>query len=513
MAVDVKKLIAAINPGVYCSDSYDEKGEKLSSKIKKLAKQKGYLKAAETAELKESDYLDVLFAQLTQGAFEKAGLKSPIEQHTLVYDASSQSLEPIYFWILDYVNKQYGDSEKLIDNFLASPGSGHFSEMQGRVSRLQEEGMKMMQTAGILLKSVLNIIYDLKEFKIRLYSYNLLKSKDEQEKRAALLSLKQIWMDNVDIKRGVGSINGLSQQLDFVTIRDAFMTADSLKDVEKMDLNERVKRILSPRIAEFLKWVEESERELRKRFEVEKIYLKSQINSLKLYARWAKPYFKAVRELEQNAPANAGLVNAFNTVLFELVLLAKGKYDFKKDVGSGDLPKVFLKKKLRTCHPLTIIEFSFRSIPDRSDQRGGYSFRGRAEVSFTSFALNDDELKILREQIEEDDFGDVYKMIEGATDETLGKLKDDIEELLGEKEEKKEEEEKKEAEDANPFGALFSGFWPSKSEVKEKSIAPDNEFESVLRSQAALNARYTCRKLYDAYKKAHGMPAFPPVMK
>ena len=58
-------------------------------------------------------------------------------------------------------------------------------------------------------------------------------------------------MDNVDIKRGTGSINGLAQQLDFVTIRDAFMSAGSLKDVEKIDLNDRGKRILKPRVGEF----------------------------------------------------------------------------------------------------------------------------------------------------------------------------------------------------------------------------------------------------------------------
>ena len=78
-------------------------------------------------------------------------------------------------------------------------------------------------------------------------------------------------MDKVDIQRGQGSINALaSGNLQFVTLRDAFMIVDSIKAVDDLDLNERVKRILKPRVQEFFEWRKRSEQELRKRFEVEK---------------------------------------------------------------------------------------------------------------------------------------------------------------------------------------------------------------------------------------------------
>ena len=82
---------------------------------------------------------------------------------------------------------------------------------------------------------------------------------------AALPELKVIsrcgtGMDNVDIKRGRGSINMMAQDLQFVTLRDAFMTVKTLKDVDKIDLNDRVKRILKPRLAEFLEWKTRSEK-------------------------------------------------------------------------------------------------------------------------------------------------------------------------------------------------------------------------------------------------------------
>lgn len=508
MVVDIKKLIAAINPELYCEP-------KLKSEVKKIAKRDGYLKAAEKAELKESDYIDVYYTQFTKGPFALAGFKAPIEQHKLVYDDFSQSLEQVYFWILDYVNKEYGKSQKLIDNFIASPGSGLFSEFGQKTTRMQEEGMKIFGVINTVVRSVLNLIYDLKEFKIRLGAYDDYQSKNENKKQAAFLALKQIWMDRVDINRGAGSINGLAQQLDFITLRDAFMAVKTLKDVKKIDLNERVKRILMQRFSEFLKWFDESERELRKRFEIEKSYLKSQINSLKLYARWAKPYLKTAKQLEQNMSPDAALVNAFNTSLFELVLLAEGKYETAKDVGSGELPKFFNNLKLRKYFPITIVEFYFRSVPERTDQRGGYGFRGRVEISFTSFALNEDEMKVLRDEVEKDDFGDVYKMIEDATEKSFEDLEKDIEDLLGAKSvEKKEKNEG----DVNPFSALFSFLKRDKSEKKEekkdlsKGISSDSDYEKVIRNQAILLARINCRKLYDGYKKAIGIPAFPPVI-
>ncbi|MBU0466815.1 MAG: hypothetical protein KJ718_02025 [Nanoarchaeota archaeon] len=516
MAVDIKNLIAAISPDVYCENVPDETGKNISEEVKKIVKQEGYLKAAEKAKLRESDYLDVFHVQATSGAFALIGLKAPIEKHSLVYDAFSQSLEPVYFWILDFVDGVYGGAEKLVDNFVSSAGSGHFAEMQGRATRMQEEAMKMMQTAGVLTKSVIQIIYDLKEFRMRLVQHDDLRSSNKRQRDAAMLSMKQIWMDNVDIKRQNSSIKAmaLGGQSDFVTLLDAFMVADSLKSVDKLDLNDRVKRILQQRYSEFGRWIVESERELRKRFDIEKNYLRNQINSLKLYARWAKPYFKAARQLEQNAGFDANIVNAFNTMKLELVLLAKGKYDPKDDVSSGELPKSILHAKVRKYAPVALIEFKFRSIPERSDQKGGYSFRGKVEVNFTSFALNEDELQVLKEQVEEDDFGDVFKMVEGATDESLGRIKEDIELFLGEDEvalkDVGEEKDSKKNEDVNPFSALFAFSKKEKKKDLSAGIQKDNDYEKAIRNQAILKARLSCRKLYDTYKKAHGMPSFPP---
>ena len=311
------KVISAINPDRYANNA---------SEVKKLAK---------------TDFWDAVKAVKPKEAYDG------FEEHTITYDSSSETLEPVYFWILDKLKEMAGPTEKLIDTFTSSPGSGHFSEMGMKATQMQEQASKILGSVNTVIKSIVNIIYDLKEFKIRLEQYSAMNSKNKDEKEAALLGLKQIWMDNVDVKRGRGSINMLAQDLNFVTIRDAFMMVDSEEAVEKLDLNDRVKRILKPRIQEFLKWKDLSGKELKKRYDIERAYLKSQVNSLKLYTRWARPYLRAASMLEQRESNNLALVTAFNSILMELTLLSTSPFNFENAVFNKNLPDSFRGMNLK----------------------------------------------------------------------------------------------------------------------------------------------------------------------
>ncbi len=284
---------------------------------------------------------------------------------------------------------------------------------------------------------------------------------------------------------------------------DAFMAAESLSALKKLDLNDRVRRILEQRIGEFEKWLKESEQELRKRYEIEKIYLKNQVSSVRLYARWIKPYLKFAKELEQRAKSTAGLVSAFNTSLLELVLLGKNEYKIANDIGIGILPRKFKDITKKKYYAIVIIEFNFRSAPERASA-GGYGYRGRVEMSFTSYALNEEELEILKKELEKDDLGDLMTLAHGATDESLEKIQVDLEEFLEEKPKKKEE---KESQDVNPFSALFS-FLKKEKKKEEEGIPKDTDAEKVIRSLAILKARKECMDLYNTYKGANNMPNF-----
>ena len=87
-----------------------------------------------------------------------------------------------------------------------------------------------------------------------------------------------------------------------------------------------------------------SEKELRKRYEIEKIYLKSQVNTVQLYARWLKPYLQASGSLEQRAESTAAIVNNFNTTFIRAsVLMGYSEYDPSDDIIAGNCLK-YLRK-------------------------------------------------------------------------------------------------------------------------------------------------------------------------
>lgn len=487
---EIAKIIAGINPDCYFG--YDIHKE-LSEFKKKL---------------KEN------FSEAVDKAKPKPGA-----EYKLVYDSTSETLEPVYFWILDFMNGMFKNVDKLVDNFASSPGSGHFAEMGQRATRMQEEAMKIMQTVGVLVKSLVNIVYDLREFEMRLSQYKSANSRDKNEAEQGLLALKQIWMDNVDIKRGRGSINMLAQDLQFVTIRDAFMIVKTSDDIKKIDLNDRVKRILEPRLAEFLKWRELSEKELQKRYSIEKSYLKSQVNSLKMYTRWAKPYLRASAQLNQkDFGRNPAIVNVFDTLVLQLSIMGKSSFDVNEAItDKKDLPQSFRRLKIkRKYYSCVLTDFFFRGIPQKVGQH--YTFGGRVEVKFRAFALNEDELAMLDKRLEQSDLNEALKLAENMTTESLEQLQEDIDYFLKESEEREKDEKKKANEnDVNPFMALL-GLGGKKEEKKDKKkddkkelkeIKSDSYVEKMIRKLAQASADGMCYSVYDIYKKGHGMASTP----
>ncbi len=505
MAPTIQQIIATVNPGLYLAVS-DKKMEakKELRDFKGSIKKEGFQKAAESAKPKA------------------------LAEHKLIYDSSSETLEPIYFFILDLMGDFNFDIEKVTDNFVSSPGSGHFAELGQRATIMQQQGSRIMGDVNNVLRSILNLVYDLKEFKIRLQHYDGLKSSDKEKAEAARLSLKQIWMDKVDIAKGNSSIKAMAIQAGFQTLIDAFLVVNDEKDVDKLDLNDRVKRILKPRIQEFNLWVQESERELRKRYELEKTYLKSQVNSVKIYSRWAKPYLKAAKQLEmKEVGREPALVKTFNTILLELTLFGKTKLKVREAALDGKLPEQFsterfLKSLKRDYYSCILVNFNFRGIPQKlSPAQPHYVFGGRTEITFSAFALNDDEIKKINDELEKSDVDGMLELIEGATEESLAQLKEDIDSFL-----KEEPEEAvsagskggKSRDTSNPFLALIGKYEkgekpPEKTKEgkKEKSleVKPDNFIEAnSIRPLAEENAKDTVFNLFDIYKKAHGMVSY-----
>ncbi len=429
-----------------------------------------------------------------QGVVRTGVVKHPF-RYRLVYDAIGEGLEPIYFWLLDFLRDKYRgldyEVSKTADEYEASVGSGYFGEMGTRATKMQEQAMKMMTTINAVVRSVINLLYDLKEFEIRLEFYDQSKSKIKEEREAAMLSLKQIWMDQVDIKKGRGSINMLAQQLQFVTLRDAFMMIDSVKDAKAMDLNDRVKRILEARIQEFLEWKERSEKELRKRFQIEKAYVRSQVGSLKLYASWTKPYLRAAQQLGMRDFNSPDIVNAFSNLQMELAMFGKKKIG---EVG---------KKKYYAC---VEIKLRYRTLPQvmRTQTGQHYLHSGRADVEIIPYCMTNEDLEYLSKQ----ELLEGLDLIEDMVGVPLQELKEDLDKYLkGEEEEKKKPKKKS----TSPFVALAGGFKDISGPLRDIigldyfRKKPESFYAKEMRKTAEDQAKTDCGVLYDVYKKAHGM--------
>lgn len=512
----IHQIIAAVNPDLY----YDFGGDKTKlNNFKQSVKEKGPYKAVTDILDSGGEVKSKPIILDEKGKMSKEGIEA---KHKLVYDSSSETLEPIYFFILDLMNDFGLSPEKITDNFTSSPGSGHFSELGQRATIMQQQATKILGDINNVTRSILNLTYDLKEFKIRLATYDDLKSKNSDTQEAALLSLKQIWMDKVDINKGNSSIKAMALgQVGSQTLIDAFFFVKDEKQAETVDLNDRIKRIIKQRINEFNLWLRESERELKKRYEIERKYLKSQVNSVKLYSRWAKPYMKAAQQLEmKDNSKNPSLIKTFNTILLELSLLGKSKLNPKTAVEEEKIPEEFKDMKLkRNYYSCILIEFNFRGIPQKtSAYQQNYVFGGRSEVTFTAYSLNDDELKLIREELEKSDVGDAFKLIEGSTTGSLEELQKDIDMFLNEEEETEKKIEQTIQKDmSNPILALLGSYNPKRENVKvsasknnsNKKLRPDDYLEkSYLRPAVSKDAVETAFTLFDIYKKAHGMPSY-----
>jgi hypothetical protein len=469
-----------------------------------------------------ADIKGVLAKVSPKHAADKSGKPKSLASYRLGYESPQNQLEPTYYWVLDFIGGLGFKVEKIVDNFMSSPGSGHFSEMGQRATLMQQQGTKLSADLHQLIKSTINILYDLREFEQRLSHYKDAESDKKEQKAAGVLALKQIWLDSVDLpKRGRGSIHQMSADLGYVTLRDAFMIADTIKDVERMaekdgTINDAVKRILIPRIDEFTKWRDFSYQELQKRESIERNYLRSQIETIKLYSSWMKPYFKAAEQLRQQGfDKSAALVNAFSTSMFELTLLGTSKTKAPKQVEKYNIR--------RDYNSVVLITLKYRGhLAQKADQKGnyGFAFGGKVEIEFDAYSLNQEELDLMKKEMGKEDFEDALYSFDIA-DEALKDLKGDFDYFLKSKEERDKEDaskkkQKKKQDDINPFTALFGSFkkTPSKKEDKKeineaKDIRSDNWVEKHLRAEAANSAASRLYAAYDVYKKSHGMPSSP----
>ncbi len=483
-------------------------------KIKDLDKNK---ELKEKISFLKKFYKDDEYKDIRTELVEKLGKlitdpKNSQVEYKLIYDSLNEGLEPIYYWMLDFMRdtKPGGlglDVDKGSELFEASVSSGYFGEMGQRLSLMQQKTMEYMGVINNLIKSILNIIYDLKEFEIRIKSYDDMKSNKQEERESASKSLKGIWMDQVDAKKGRASINLLAQDLTFVTLRDAFFYVNNVDEVDKLDLNLRVKNILKRKIVEYNSWVDYSEKEIKKRYNIEKIYLRSQYGTIKLYANWVKPYLLAAQKLKiHDFKTSSGLpspdvIGSFSNMQMELSLYGK------KEIKPSDIHPTFINVSLgKKYYTVIEVKMNFRSLPSTFAGQGGrhYVHSGRTDISFRGFVFDETELEVRQKmELYED-----MELIENYVGKSLSLLQKEIEEYITEKPKESQNVKKNNSLSLeNPFKGLFAGFSEMVNPIKNVFISPkEPDFVYVdLIKTAESSIKFSTFLIYNIYKKTHGM--------
>lgn len=234
--------------------------------------------------------------------------------------------------------------------------------------------------------------------------------------------------------------------------------------------------------------------------------IRSEIEELRAYARWLRPFMTTDHAKHLRTTPSPDLVNAFNTALFRVELLARNQDLLESEFEDATLPSWLANERFRRAVPVLVIEVMFRTSPEQS-REGGYHHRGRIEITLTSYALRHDELRLLQAEREREDLRWMVEAVGVMDERTLTELENELNRLLR----PSENVSQPVSEDTNPFSVLWGGIrrlvemdsW-AKREMTALPHAPlkrDSLPEQVLRSRALVLARSGCQEVFNRLKR------------
>ncbi|MCL4176370.1 MAG: hypothetical protein KJ072_01290 [Verrucomicrobia bacterium] len=234
--------------------------------------------------------------------------------------------------------------------------------------------------------------------------------------------------------------------------------------------------------------------------------MRTQLVALKAYARWLRPFLDRDRGGGGHKSQSADLVAAFNTSLFKIEAIARNDSLLEEEFSAGNLPHWMASQHHRRAVPVLIIEASFRTVPGKS-HNGGFHHRGRIWVCLTSYALREEELRLLRAVVEHHDLHVLMRAAGVFEEDVLENLEIELARFsTGNGDSRKGSVN----EDTNPFSALwglakmiFSGTRSSAADADDELILPlsgDSFPEQVIRSRSLVLARRGCRETFSALK-------------
>jgi hypothetical protein len=181
----------------------------------------------------------------------------------------------------------------------------------------------------------------------------------------------------------------------------------------------------------------------------------------------------------------------------------------------GTLPAWLVSARFRRPVPVLVVEAIFRTTPDQA-RGGGFHHRGRVDITLTSYALREDELRLLQAEREREDLRWMVGAVGIMDDRALASLEEELNRLAR----PPDKAAPLASQDTNPFaalwGALKSLVQGSHPEDQETTALPqgllkrDSFAEQVLRSEALVLARKGCREVFRLLKTQLNVEAPDP---
>ena len=378
--------------------------------------------------------------------------KHKILEIKLILDNPNIKMEQIYFWLVDFIRDSLKmDINKLSDDFTSSVASSFFGEMGQRLSNVLNNARSLAELINSLTRTIISILNEYKQLYSVYVLYENLLSENSDEAIASYTELKDRWLSYVDSNRGAGALRNL-QASRFPSIVDLFFLADLKSELEKFknkkligeklynslfnnqentvprDLNElfnngiinrRIYTLLNSRLIDFYSWLENNKKVLYDRINLLKSYLKHELSSLLYYVEFAKPYFKFARKLLQNPDQPVDVVNAFETAIINITLMAN-----QKEINVKEYDEKEGKEIEKSYIPLYEIDMKARAIPTvvgRTDSYSRmYSFLGRIDIVLRAYLVEKEEYNSIIINQESEDL----TYMTGLTDDYIKSMSD-----------------------------------------------------------------------------------------
>ena len=422
----------------------------------------------------ERDEIETAINQMQKVDWPKPN--GPMPTRRLVYESFQKSIEACYFWSLNHWRYDQGMPviEKITDTFAASEHSSFFGVQQQRLGLQQDKVSQFLATIGKMVKEMFQVVREVRIIDERLKYYEDSDSPNEHIAAPADITLKGIFIDLVEGgSKNPSSVYGMAAQLQFTTLPDLFFMIHPRTSrevgpvVEKLDFNRKVKEVLMRKLYSYVRWKEETHKEMitRRSFTIK--YLRQHFASIRLYITWAKPYLKNCARLatEESKISTPDLIAAFEGSMVEIEILTKMK------------PKQN-KKYFGVC----IQTFEYRTRPSLSYQQEGYQrgpiHVGETKIAWRSYVWTQKDIDNYKAMRNHEDY-ELLAYVDDSVKAAMEALGEDLERYLKEAGEtnipgQAKPGEKKEAHLAKsflePFMApfkIFSDIFPAKHGKKD----------------------------------------------